>query len=453
LGDITFISFDRLQEAIAIGEEAARLAESDLQRYRAPDQRWAAFDARPRAEPFVDLEIDRIRLENTSRVDDRLIRNALTIEPPTVLDSETLGDDLLELYNTDYFGILSFELDESPSGDHELVVRTPPPPRGRGSLQLGFGFIDDFDGGASYRLRARHRLMPVNSRGGEWQTLMEIGTIARFRTEFYQPLHWSMRWFAEPAVEYSKGTQDLWGGGQAITQFQFTRARAQLSAGRVLGKWGELRATAFTSQNRGAPRIGDPSFESGSERLGGGELSFRVDTEDSIVFPRTGANVNLLYAKSVDAFGSEYDFKRWWGSASYAWSFGENTIVPYVEYGENLEDIQSFFSLYELGGLFRLSGLGTKELLGDRMALARILAYRRLFNFQMAGINVRVYAGASFEAGNAFFIFDTPMTWDNAIKAGSVFVGADTFLGPAILAYGFAEDGRRRVYLAIGDRF
>ncbi len=453
LGDISFVSFDRLQEAIAIGEEAARLQLEQLRRFAATDGRWAEFDRRPHTEPFQDISIDEIRLENTSRVDDRLVRRALSIEPPTTLDADSLGEDLLELYNTRYFGVLGFTQETTPDERHELVVRTPPPSHGHGSMQFGFGFLDDFDGGATYRLKARHQLLPVNRRGGEWQTLFQIGTIAGLRTELYQPLDWGMRWFAEPALEYQKGTQELWGAGVAVTEYQFTQYRAQLSAGRVLGKWGELRATAFTSKNRGAPRIGDPAFGSASEQLGGGELLFRVDTEDSIVFPRTGANINLLYTKSAESLGTEYDFERWWGRASYAITFGETTIVPALEYGENIDDITSFFSLYNLGGLFRLSGLGNRELLGDRMALARVLAYQRLFRFEMAGINVRVYAGASFEAGNAFLLVETPLSWSNAIKAGSVFVGADTFLGPAILAYGLAEGGRRRVYFAIGDIF
>lgn len=453
LGDISFVGFDRVQEAVAIGEEAARLAADNLRRFSSTSERWAEFAQRPRAQPFEDIQIDRVRLENESGVGDRLVRRALSIDPPQALDAGTLGDDLMELYNTQFFGILGFELDGTPDGSHELVVKTPPPPEGRGSLQLGFGFLDDFDGGATYHLQGRHRLMPVNRRGGEWQTLFGIGTVAGVRSAFYQPLDWGMQWFVEPALQYRKGTQELWAGGEAITQFQFARYRAEIAAGRVLGKWGELRATAFTSRNRGAPRIGDPSFGSGSERLGGGEIRFRIDTEDSVVFPRSGALVDLLYAKSSDALGSEYAFERWQASASYALSFGETTIVPALEYGENIDDITSFFSLYDLGGLFRLSGLGNKELLGDRMALARILAYRRLFRFEMAGINVRVYAGASFEAGNAFLIVDTPLDWRNSIKSGSVFVGADTFLGPAILAYGVAEGGRHRIYLAIGDSF
>jgi NTE family protein len=454
LGDLSFIAFTRMHEAIDAGEAAAREKTEELRRFSAPASRWAAFAARSRPRSFHNVTIDEVRLDNTSRVDDRLVGRALRIDPPQAFDLDGLTEDLLELYNTRYFGVLGFEIDDTEAGTSTLLVHTPPPPYGHNSLQLGFGFLDDFDGGASYHLQARHQMIPVNRRGGEWQTLFQIGNVAAVRTEFYQPLDWGMRWFVEPALEYRRGTQEIWIAGDALAEYQFTNTNLELAAGRVLGRWGELRLTAFTSDNTGKPRIGIPElFGSTSERLGGGELQFRIDTEDSVAFPRHGAAVDLVYSRSSEALGTEYDFERWWGSASYAWSFGENTIVPAIEYGENVDDISSFFALYDLGGLFRLSGLGTKELLGDRMALARIVAYRRLVDFEMAGMNVKIFGGASLEAGNAFLLNDTDFEWDTVIKAGSVFLGADTFLGPAILAYGLAEGGRDRVYLAIGDSF
>jgi outer membrane translocation and assembly module TamA len=66
-------------------------------------------------------------------------------------------------------------------------------------------------------------------------------------------------------------------------------------------------------------------------------VRFRIDTEDSVVFPRSGADVDLVYTVSSDALGADTHFKRLWGKASNAWSFGENTIVPAVEYGDNLD--------------------------------------------------------------------------------------------------------------------
>jgi NTE family protein len=452
LGDISFVSFDKVQEAAAIGEEAARLQIDELRRFTSTDARWAAFEGRERAQALAPLEVDRIRLENTSRVDDRLVRKAIDIEPPEALDRKALGFDLLELYNMRYFGTVGFQIDEVENDVHELVIETPPPPHGRGSLQFGVGFLDDFDGGSGYHLQVRHQLLPVNRRGGEWETLFQIGTVAGVRTEFYQPLDWGMRWFVEPSLLYERGTQEIWFEGQAVAEYEFRTFDARLAAGRVLGRWGELRLAAFTGEDDGAPRIGNPGFQPITERRGGGEARFRIDTEDSVVFPRSGADVDVVYTVSSDALGAETSFEQIQADASYAFSFGEYTIVPYLEYADNFEPFESFFSVYPLGGLFRLSGLGRHELLGEKIVFGRVAGYRRLMNFDMVGMKVKIYAGMSLEAGNAY-LADDPVKWNTMLKSWAVFLGADTFIGPAILAYGRAEGGRDRVYFVIGDTF
>ena len=351
LGDISFVSFDRAADAVAIGEEAARLQIDELRKFSTTAEHWAAFEQRPRPHPEEPLEIDRIRLENTSRVDDRLILKALTMQPPETLEQKSFGLDLLELFNTRYFGVIGFHFEEVDEDVHELVIQTPSPAHGRGSMQFGIGFLDDFDGGSSYHLQARHQYLPANRRGGEWETIVQIGTIAGARTEFYQPLDWGMNWFVQPSLQYQRGTQEIWFDGQAIAEYQFSGFDARLAAGRVLGRWGEIRLSAFTGDFRGSPRIGLPEFDSVEERRGGGEVRFRIDTEDSVVFPRSGADVDLVYSVSSDALGADTHFERLWGKASYAWSFGENTIVPAVEYGDNLDPAESFFDVYFLGGL------------------------------------------------------------------------------------------------------
>ena len=452
LGDISFVSFDKVQEAAAIGEEAARLQIDELRRFTSTDARWAAFEGRERAQALAPLEVDRIRLENTSRVDDRLVRKAIDIEPPEALDRKALGFDLLELYNMRYFGTVGFQINEVENDVHELVIETPPPPHGRGSLQFGVGFLDDFDGGSGYHLQVRHQLLPVNRRGGEWETLFQIGTVAGVRTEFYQPLDWGMRWFVEPSLLYERGTQEIWFEGQAVAEYEFRTFDARLAAGRVLGRWGELRLAAFTGEDDGAPRIGNPGFQPITERRGGGEARFRIDTEDSVVFPRSGADVDVVYTVSSDALGAETSFEQIQADASYAFSIGEYTIVPYLEYADNFEPFESFFSVYSLGGLFRLSGLGRKELLGEKIVFGRVAGYRRLMNFDMVGMKVKIYAGMSLEAGNAY-LADDPVKWNTMLKSWAVFVGADTFIGPAILAYGRTDNGRGRVYFVIGDTF
>jgi NTE family protein len=450
LGDITFVSFDRVTDAARIGEEAARAQTDRLRRYAASDERWAAFAGQPTALPKEPLQVDSVRIVNSSRVDDRVVGRAIGIQTPATLEPAELALGLLDLYSTRYFGAIDYHL-EDHSGGHELVITTPPPDHGRGSLQFGVGFLDDFRGGSGYQLSVRHQLLPANRRGGEWQNVLQVGTDSLAATEFYQPLDTAMRWFVAPSFGFRRTMLDIYFEETPVAEYRLDSAQAGLAAGRVLGNWGELRATAFFADVDAEPRIGDPLFPAAEEQRGGFELGFRVDTVDEISFPRHGSVVDVRYTTSSESLESEVKFDKVWVSAGHSWSFGELTLAPYFEYGENLEDTLDLVDLFPLGGLFRLSGLGQHELLGERVALARLQAYWRLFGLDLAGLKVRLYTGLSLEAGNVYF--EDPITGNSLLYGGSVWVGAMTPFGPARLAYGLTEGSRDRFYLQIGDRF
>jgi NTE family protein len=252
-------------------------------------------------------------------------------------------------------------------------------------------------------------------------------------------------------VGFQRDLVNLWADGTPVVEYEIEGATARLAAGRVLGRWGELRATAYTGNVRAIPRIGSPIFPTDEERRGGFNLEFAVDTVDQIAFPQRGMEAHARYERSAESLGAESPTDLAAASIGYSISFGRNTITPYLEYGENFEDTLDYLNLFKLGGLGRLSGLGDNELLGEKMALARLLYYRRLTGFQAAGFSVRIYAGASLEAGNVY-AREASITTSNLRTAWSLFVGGDTPLGPLFLGYGRSED-RDRFYLMIGDRF
>jgi hypothetical protein len=80
---------------------------------------------------------------------------------------------------------------------------------------------------------------------------------------------------------------------------RFRAVAASIATGRVLGRWGEIRISAFGGEYRGSPRIGLPGFPSISETRVGGETRFRIDTVDSVVFPTSGSEVDLRYSRSA----------------------------------------------------------------------------------------------------------------------------------------------------------
>jgi NTE family protein len=198
--------------------------------------------------------------------------------------------------------------------------------------------------------------------------------------------------------------------------------------------------------------VGDPIYPEVNEQDAGMQLSFRVDTLDSTVFPTHGWDVELTYTRSFEALGSDSSFERAFGRVGYAFSYGKNVFIPSIEASGILDGPTTLLSSYPLGGFLRLSGLGTTELLGRSGGLGRFLYYRQLWNLGVGSLRTPVYAGLSLETGSVYNDGE-PFTVDSLQTGAALFFGANSPLGPVYLAYGIAEGGRHRVYLNIGSRF
>ena len=133
-------------------------------------------------------------------------------------------------------------------------------------------------------------------------------------------------------------------------------------------------------------------------------------------------------------------------------SIGRNVFFASVEAQRSSDLATSFRSSYRLGGFLRLSGLAQDQLIGTRGGLMRLLYYRELTRFDLGSLTQRMYAGISFEAGSVYGPLD-PVSWASLRRAGSVYAGADTVIGPVYLGLGYAEGGTKSVYLIIGQRF
>ena len=76
------------------------------------------------------------------------------------------------------------------------------------------------------------------------------------------------------------------------------------------------------------------------------------------------------------------------------------------------------------------------------------MVYKRLMKLPSL-VGTGVYVGASFETGNAWMT-SSDVRWDNLRYAGSLYLGADTLLGPLYFGWGRASGGFHSFYLALG---
>ena len=129
-------------------------------------------------------------------------------------------------------------------------------------------------------------------------------------------------------------------------------------------------------------------------------------------------------------------------------SWGRHTLLGGLILNTTTDGIAPVQGVNRLGGFLRLSGFEENRLTGQQAGLARLVYMRRINDIKQ----FRTFAGASVEAGNVWQKTGDIGTGDN-ILAGSIFVGADTPIGPVYLAYGHNDTGEGSVYLYLGPLF
>ncbi len=451
LGDITFVDFARATEGVARGRAAALAVADRLRRFAVPDDEYRAWAARRVRRPAAHHTVDEVRIENTSWIADEVVRRQLALPAGVSVNAPEVKRRIVRMSGLEYFGTIRQRF-QDVDGRGVLTLSTPPKPYSRGSLQFGLSFMDDFRGENTYALTLRHQILAMNRLGGEWVNVLQIGNTTVAATEFYQPLEASQHWFVVPSFGARRRRLTLYDGNDAIADALVRFTAFSVDFGRVLGDWGELRAGVFNGRNHSEVRIGPPGIEPYNEKVSGWRFAFLVDTLDSTSIPTKGTAIAAEYRHSMP-WGGDVPFRPLSLAATHAQTIGRFSVLTTAEYDRNLSPSDAIAAAFTLGGILRLSGLAPDQLIGEKVVFGRVVVLTRLNRLSMGVLSNKLFAGLSLEAGEAYASDSDPVSWRGLRKGGAVFLGADTFLGPAYFGYGVTQGANRRLYLAIGQRF
>ncbi len=173
------------------------------------------------------------------------------------------------------------------------------------------------------------------------------------------------------------------------------------------------------------------------------------DQLDHAWFPRDGYRTrrNGVCGRRP-ALGSDRNYQRLEGPVTAVKSWGPHTFNFSVAGGTDLGSDMPAYETFSLGGPLRLSAYRLSEFAGRSMAFGRRMYYNRALALPDL-LGSGVYVGASLEAGQVKNRFDT-LADDGTKYSASIFLGADSFLGPAYFGLGLGQGGRASVYLLLG---
>ena len=452
LGDITSAQFDRVAEAIPTGVVAAELKLDEIRTLSLSADDYAAHVAarrKPREEmPIIEF----VRVDNRTRVSDEYLKGRLQSSmrgDPVIgkpLDPARVEKAIDEVYALDIFAHIAYQLVEE-DGRYGLRITALQKSWGPDYLQFGAKWNSSMNGNGVLNLAVGLLKTELNSWNGEWRTTLAIGEEPGILTDFFQPLGRNTKWFAGANMLADQFDVNVFeeGSSDVVERFRIQRFGGTLYGGREFGNWGR----GLIAYTRGAGdreiRIGDPATPDVDFDIGEAIAKLESDRFDDLYFPTRGHSATATYRYADSSIGASSDYEQLLLNAAFAKSFGRNVFLFGADYRSTISGVAPPERLFRVGGLFNLSGFDYNQLSGQNFAQL-IGVYRR--DFIKTAI-AEVSAGVSVEYGN---VWDrrSDMDFDTSQRAGSIFVGADTPIGPAFVGWGMAENSDGTFYVYLG---
>jgi NTE family protein len=455
LGSFSAANFAEAWTTIELGERAARQVADRLRAFAVPEseyRRWQAAHLRPLPQQLDagSVRVDTSGLERVNAAALQATFDEIAAEGSGPVDVDRA---VAALYATDDFEQVSLRTRAAPNGT-ELVISPREKAWGPNYVRLGTTLSTDLDGRSAFTVFGDLRATWLNSRGLEWRTSASLGDVVGLRSELLQPIDLRRRWLAGVYVDGRRRVDEVYVGEEPVGRFRDDviaggiemRSRYATDAEFVLG----VRRTYYQARQESGVPIAN--IDTDATSVYGQAVFDRLDDWD---FPRSGSFARLEVEHAFAALGGDEVFDK--ALVEFQKSFGQerhslSLLMRYgTAFGGNLPLLEGF----ALGGFQNLSGFGERQLIANQISFGRaVYGYeiasggalaKRLFlggSLEVGDLSERLNIARRLSTGNA----DTR----NFVAAGSIFVAADTVLGPVYFGAGLGEGGERALYIFLG---
>jgi len=447
LNGISFLDFQRHDQAIEAGEDATRALAARLQQLALPEDDYAAYESHRLAAPaVVDVAQPLLALgvSPSGHINPEALKaqSGLVVGKPVTLDQARQAGD--KLYGRGDLARVETDVTETPGG---RVVQINPTEAdwARSRLRVGLELASDFNDNNTFALKLMHVLSSVNDWGAELRTTARIGSERDFSSEFWQPLGAGSPWYVAPSLAYTSYSSDVFSQGLRTSRIGVNGASATLAFGRQLGSGGDLQVGITRAHDHVLVTIPQQQVDAPVQRVQDTTqfIRWREDTLDSVAFPTRGVLIDSTLQRSLSGAGQQslassqlqamaaFHTGQWAGHVYGEWARSSNGAAPDV-----------------LGGFLRLSGTPPESVQGRSIVLGRIVTARAIGSMP-APLGGVVRLGFSAELGGGY---DTrqDLHLSTLKQAGSAFVAVDTRFGPLYFGAGATKGGDGTLYLFLG---
>ena len=448
LDGFSSMDFINATSIVPLGYEAAQAKSAELARLSVPDAEYRQHLAARAARPPGDVPIiEFVEIRNNATVSDAIVRERIHQPLGEPLDRAQLESDIANIYGLELFQNVSYDI-EVEDGKTGLVVDARARSWGPDYLQFGVELASDVKGNNRYSFGIAYLKTGINHLGGEVRMSTQIGEDPLLGAEWYQPLDPLSRYFVSSVVRYGARNVDVFansGGESALAEYRVKEARLELAAGREFGTYGEARIGYRYRSGDVNLRVGQaepPRFNYDSGQV---FTRIAVDRLDNYNFPEQGWLGAFEYDLASEDLGGDGDFEQVRLRGNVFNTFGDGHVLGLGGLvSSTIDGTAAVQDRFRLGGFLTLSGYVQDALSGSQAGVVSGIYYRR---FELLPF-LSWYIGGSLEYGGVWE--NKANLFDDGIAAGSIFLGADTPIGPFYFGYGQAEAGVSSIFFYLG---
>ena len=456
LQKLSATNFDKAAQFVERGRAAAEAVLTRLSAWSVDTETHAQWLHRTSTPTTPPVRLAFVELEGSEVVNAQRLASQLQSRSGQNFDPATAERDTRRLAASGDFLRADYRLVQRPGGDG-LLLEVEDKPWGPNYFRFGVDLATDFAGRSAFNLKIAHERRWLTASGTEWRNRLHLGESPLLASELYHPLRWNDRndedWFASA---WTSGEFQVLSSfddqGRETAQFNRMTGLLGVDVGRAFGALGTLRVGLLHSAQRTSPRILGAAAQASPRvevwRETSLNLRLSADQLDFALFPQQGwrAQAGLQAGRREGGSVSEPTYRinvngTWVGSVS------RHTLNLHAQAALSDEGGNPLVGRFTLGGFHNLSGYASGQLNGNHLLLMRATWYTRLQ--QSVALTRGFFVGGTLEAGNVWM--DHRRVSLSDLRTGSsLFLGADTGLGPMYLGLTSAPRGGTGLVFFIG---
>jgi NTE family protein len=442
--------YEKTDELVKIGYQAAEEKAQILKVYALNDQDWAEYirekDSRIRTKVGVPQFVTIEGVTGEAAVNVKKFLAPLVGHP---IDQAAMEQLFTRLTGVGRYDSITYDMIRK--GDQEgLLIRihekSYAPPTLRPGIVIDGTQTDD----VSFTAGARLTFMDVAGFRSEWRTDFQFGQTYGIATDLYRPFQPLGKWFADPFLNASQYTFLVYKKSDPRADYRIDDVLGGLDIGYAINRFSEIRVGYGLGYNNKDLRLGTPDFASTNGRVGALHMRYVLDHTNEAVIPTRGYYVQSnfyyydAYPDATEAFPSLATTIQFFQPVLHS-----DSIFLIASGGSTFGYRNTGDPQFFLGGVGRLTAYGLNELLGDQYFVGRA-GYLREIATLPPFVGKSVYLIGYGEVGK---MYGDPFGAPRLSGDGAAGLIADTAFGPVFIGGSVGDTGHHKWFFQLGRVF